>query len=175
VRTVALFRNVNQGQRGHPSTTDLLGALHDAGSGEAVAFRSNGTIVFDADAPSEVASRAVEALTARTGLTRECFTISMDELGRIVDAHAGEPDAERRELTLHRGGTIDIDDPAVVQEASRRRCVIVASSDGWTVSVNERERESNATPVIERITAAPATSRSLGTLVRVVDRFARPD
>ncbi|HWR85528.1 MAG TPA: hypothetical protein VN200_06005 [Rhodoglobus sp.] len=45
---VAFFRNVNQGQRGHPATAELVSAFGDV---EAVPFRSNGTLVFDAHDP----------------------------------------------------------------------------------------------------------------------------
>jgi uncharacterized protein (DUF1697 family) len=40
---VALLRNVNVGQRGHPSTDDLLSAFAAAGATHAVSFQSNGT------------------------------------------------------------------------------------------------------------------------------------
>ena len=93
-------------------------------------------------------------------------------LARIVDAHAGEPDARRRELTLHAGDLIDPADPDVVREAAHRRCMVVDSGPGWAVLLNERDQESNGTPVIERLTGARATSRGIPTLMRLVDRFA---
>ena len=37
--------------------------------------------------------------------------------------------------------------------------------------LNDVERQSNGTPVVERITGGPATSRSLATLRKVVERF----
>lgn len=172
---VAFLRNVNQGQRGHPSTGDLLAAFADARCPGAVTFQSNGTIVFDSADPETVVSDAVLALAAHSGHERQGFGMPLAALARVVERHAGEADAARRELTLHSGGSIDPDDPRVIGEAAHRRCRIVDSGDGWVVSVNERERESNATPVVERITSLPATSRGLPTLVRLVDRFARPD
>ncbi|MCR2763794.1 hypothetical protein NQ152_09770 [Microbacterium sp. zg.B48] len=42
------MRNVNQGQRGHPSTDAILAGFADAGCPDAVTFQSNGTILFDA-------------------------------------------------------------------------------------------------------------------------------
>ncbi|WP_169583654.1 DUF1697 domain-containing protein [Microbacterium thalassium] len=173
VRYVAFFRNVNQGQRGHPSTADLLGALGDAGGRDAVAFQSNGTVVFT-DAPaSGIAGDIPSALLARSGVEREVFVMALDEIAMVVAAHAGAPDAPRLEVTLHRGGVLDIDDAAVAEEAAVRRCRVVGAGPGWVVSANERDRESNATPVVERLTGAPATSRGLPTLIRLADRFAR--
>ena len=95
-------------------------------------------------------------------------------MAAIVNAHAVEVDAERRELTLHGDGLIDLQDPEVIRVAAHRRCTIIDAGDGWVVTINERERESNATPLVERLTGSPATSRGLPTLIRLIDRFGRP-
>jgi uncharacterized protein (DUF1697 family) len=173
VRSVAFLRNVNQGQRGHPSTTEIADAFAAAGADEIELFQSNGTVLFAADDPEVVLDRAVAALAAASGHEREAYGMPLAELARIVDAHAAAVDAGRRELTLHGGGTIDLDAPDVVAQAARVRCVIVDAGPGWIVSTNERDRESNATPLAQRLTGTPATSRGLPTLVRLVDRHAR--
>lgn len=171
---VALVRNVNQGQRGHPSTGDILAAFADAGVDDAVAFQSNGTIVFSTDDPEAVGHAVEGSIFARSGVAREVFSIPLAAVAAIVDAHSDEADAERRELTLHRHGVIDLHDPEVVRVAAHRRCTIADAGEGWFVTINDRERESNSTPVAERLTGSPATSRGLPTLVRLVDRFGRP-
>ncbi len=175
MRQVAFLRNVNQGERGQPSTADLLAAFADAGCADAVAFQSNGTIVFHSPDPEAVISDAVLALAARSGHERDGFGMPLPVLARVVERHASQTDVGRRELTLHSGGILDLDDPGVIGEATLRRCRIVDSGDGWVVSVNERDRESNATPVLERITNLPATSRGMPTLTRLVDRFGQPE
>lgn len=167
---VAFFRNVNQGQRGQPSTADLVGAFADAGCPDAVPFQSNGTLVFAATEPDAVIADAVVALTNCTGLEREGLGMPLPALARIVDAHAAEADARRRELTLHTGDLIDPANPDMVRLAAHRRCTVVDSGPGWAVLLNEREQESNGTPVVERLTGAQATSRGIPTLVRLVDR-----
>ncbi|MGZ8803806.1 MAG: DUF1697 domain-containing protein [Microbacterium sp.] len=171
---VALLRNLNQGQRSHPSADDLLAAFADAGADDAVAFQSNGTIVFSADDPQLVGIAVEGSLSARSGGDHQVFCIPLTEVAAIVRIHSAEADAGRRELTLHRAGVIDIEDPEVVRAAERVRCAIADAGEGWIVTINQRERESNATPVAERLTGAPATSRGLPTLVRLIDRFGRP-
>jgi uncharacterized protein (DUF1697 family) len=173
VQHVAFIRNVNQGQGGHPSTADLVGAFVDAGCPDAVAFQSNGTIVFETDDPDAAIADALAALEARSGIAREGFGMPLSDLARIVEAHAGEPEGHRRELTLHTGGVIAASDPDVMREAAHRRCRVVDAGPGWAVLLNERDRESNGTPVVERLTGARATSRGIPTLTRLVDRFAR--
>jgi uncharacterized protein (DUF1697 family) len=167
---IAFLRNVNQGQRGHPSTADILAAFTDAGCAGATAFQSNGTIVFESGDPQAVVSDALVALTARSGLEREGFWMPLADVATIVDTHADEPDVARREMTLHSGGAIELNDPEVVRVAAHRRCEIVDAGDGWFVSINERDRESNGTPVAERLTGRAASSRSLGTLARLLGR-----
>lgn len=170
---VAFLRNVNQGQRGHPSTADVRAAFADAGCPDAALFQSNGTIVFSAGDPDTVIAVAVDALAARTGVERDGFGMPLLTVADIVDVQAHAPDGHRRELTLHGGGVLDGSDPVIAGEAAHRRCRIVASGPGWAVLLNERDRESNGTPVVERITGGPATSRGIPTLVRLVDRFGR--
>lgn len=172
MRHIAFLRNVNQGQRGHPSTADILAAFADAGADDAVAFQSNGTVVFTADDPQLVVDDAMVALAARSGLEREGFWIPLPVVAAVVEAHAAHPDAPRRELTLHGGGVIDRDDPEAMRVAAHRRCEIVDAGAGWIVSINELDRESNATPVAERLAGGRATSRGMPTLVRLIDRFA---
>ena len=171
MRFVAFVRNVNQGQRGHPSTADLVAAFANAGCPNVTPFQSNGTLVFDADDPDAVLDAALESLAATAGIERAGFRMDLDRLADLVAAHAGADDAARRELTVHGGGILDPADPRVVREAAHRRCRLLDAGDGWAVFANERNRESNATPVVERLTDAPATSRGLPTLVRLVDRF----
>lgn len=172
MRCVAFLRNVNQGQRGHPSTPDILAAFADAGCPGAVPFQSNGTIVFEADDPAAVTETAVLSIAARTGLERDAFWISLDDLLAVVEAHGATLDPRRHEFTLHGGGTIDPTDPEVIREAVSRRCEVIDSGLGWTIIRNERAGEGNATPVIERVIGGRATSRGLPTLIRLAGRFA---
>ncbi|MCR2783940.1 MULTISPECIES: DUF1697 domain-containing protein [unclassified Microbacterium] len=173
IYAVGFLRNVNQGQRGHPSTADILAAFADAGAPDAVTFQSNGTVLFTADDPQAVIADAVTALAARTGLQRAAYALPFTEIERIVAGHADQPDASRREVSFHgrRGGSIDIADPDVVRVAAEYRCRILEFADGWAVSLNDIEGDGNGTPVIEQLTGHPATSRGLRTLARLVNRF----
>ena len=173
MRCVAFLRNVNQGQRGHPSTADIMAAFADAGCLDAVPFQSNGTVVFEADDPPAVAETVVASIAARSGLDRDVFWIPFDDLVAVVDAHGTVPDPRQHEFTLHSGGTIDPADPEVVSEAAVRRCEIVDAGAGWALTRTQREGEGHATPTVEQLVGERASSRGLPTLVRLVDRFAR--
>lgn len=170
VQCVAFLRNVNQGQRGHPSTDDVVASFLLAGAHDVRTFQSNGTVLFDSTDADGVVSDALHALAVRSGAERDGFWMPWAEVVDIVGRHATRSDARRCELTLHDGGVIDLEDAETSRTAAHRRCRIVEAGAGWIVTTNERDAESNATPVAERLTGGPATSRGLPTLVRLVER-----
>lgn len=172
MRFVAFLRNVNQGQRGQPTTDDIRGAFEDAGCRDIRTFQSNGTVLFDADDPAGAAQTAEAALEARSGHAREIFWITIEQLADIAASAAGVDAPGLCEVTLHSGGDIAAHAREVVDQARRRRCTVVFTGDGWTIVRNDTAHQGNATPLIEALTGARASSRGLPTVVRLVDRFA---
>ncbi|WP_220339825.1 DUF1697 domain-containing protein [Microbacterium ureisolvens] len=171
---VAFMRNVNQRQRGHPSTADIVAGFADAGCPEVQTFQSNGTILFDSDEPAEVVASATEAIAARSGHERDILWISLADLVAVVDEHGETPDPRRHEITLHRAGTVDAETPDAISLMTRAGCSIVDAGPGWAVVRNDVDGQGNATPVLERLTGDRATSRGLLTLRRLVARFGSP-
>lgn len=174
---VALLRNVNVGQRGHPSTDDLLRAFAAAGAPDALSFQSNGTIVFTARAAEAdvVAQDAVAALARAAGHVRDVFTASLRSLRPLVDEHGSALDAHRREVTLHGGPALAPESVALLDAERRAHCTVLDSAPGRVLTLNLRDRQSNGTPLVEHLLGIPATSRGLPTLVRLfatVDREA---
>lgn len=172
VHHVAFFRNVNQGQRGHPSTEDLLDAFRSVGVDDAAAFQSNGTVVFTAPDAATV-PQAVRALLAERGIFDDAIEVRpLTFVERILVEHAAAPDGGRCELTLFDASRRLGDASLVRQEASRRRCAVIDDGPGWAVVRNDHDRQSNGTPSVQAVTGAPATSRGMPTLARLIERFA---
>ncbi len=172
MRWVALLRNVNQGQRGHPSTADIRAGFADAGCRDIELFQSNGTVLFDADDPVEAAERASAEIASRSGHERAVFCIELGSLADVVARHSDAGHLRRYEFTLHSGGHLDLEAADVRKETGLHRCEIVDSGLGWAVVCNRIDGEGHATPVIESLTGAPATSRGMPTLARLIGRFA---
>ncbi|MDX2026772.1 DUF1697 domain-containing protein [Microcella sp.] len=170
---VALLRNVNVGQRGHPSTDDLLSAFAAAGAPDALSFQSNGTIVYTARAAEaeSLAQDAVAALARAAGHEREVVTASLASLRPLVDEHGSALDARRRELTLHGGPALEPDSVALLEAERRAHCTVLDSAPGWVVTLNLRDRQSNGTPLVEHVLGIPATSRGLPTLARLFEKL----
>lgn len=85
VQHVAFFRNLNQGQRGKPGTSDLVDAFSDAGFPDAVAFQSNGTVLFDTDAPEDAVRDVLSSLAARGTYSDEVYARPLTFIERLVD------------------------------------------------------------------------------------------
>jgi uncharacterized protein (DUF1697 family) len=172
MRWVAFMRNVNQGQRGHPSTADIRAGFADAGCPDIRTFQSNGTIVFDSDAPEATVADAAEAIAARSGQERDILWVPMADLVAIVGEHGSTREPARCEVTLHHGGRIDADDAEVHDLARKYRCVIIDVGEGWALVRNDIDGQGHATRVLELVTGEPASSRGLPTIQRLVARFA---
>lgn len=167
MQNIAFVRNVNQGQRGHPSAQELIDAFVGAGASEIFTFRSNGTLVFNADLPEVVADRLRESSPLRG---REVFLRAAEFVESML-RFEGVHNESRLEVTLF-DEAIDISQLTGLASASARgRCEIVESGNGWALVLNHVESRSNGTPVVEFVTGAPATSRSLATMVALAERL----
>src|SRR5215207_463398 len=122
MRCVAFMRNVNQGQRGHPATADILAGFADAGCPDIQTFQSNGTIVFDSAEPAAVVAQAADAIAVRSGYERDILWIPLCEVAAVVDEHGTTPEPRRFEFTLYSGAMIDPLDARVVSRAMEHRC-----------------------------------------------------
>lgn len=176
MRTLALLRAVNLGQHGHPSAVQVLDAFRRAGADRVTSVRSNGTIVFDAEAidtPEEartLARRAMAQLAAVTGRDHDVVTMPMSVLLPIVAEHAVAIDADRRELTLFDAEQFAPDLHALATAERRAQCTVLAHGEGWLVALNDRAGQSNGTPLVEHLLGVAATSRALSTLTMVAER-----
>lgn len=173
MESVAFLRNVNQGQRGQPTTHAIVAAFEWAGARGVRSFQSNGTVLFGADDPDSVSDAARQRLARDTGVDTVVFARPLAFIAGLVDAHADAETLARRELTLFDTGRAIVDDAAVNAEAARRRCAIVARGAGWAVVENGADRQSNGTPALEAALGVPATSRGLPTLLRLIDHHGR--
>lgn len=157
---IAFFRNVNQGQRGHPGTDELVASIEAAGGTGVFAFQSNGTLVFEAEDGAEVARR----------LEREVFIRPADFLQPLL-RYEGMPASSRLELTLFDPESELVGGDALALATRRGRCEIVERGAGWALVLNHIEHQSNGTPVVERVIGSAATSRGLPTLLRLAHRL----
>ena len=110
-------------------------------------------------------------MRAASGWHDVIFVREVDWLaGLVLDLDSDVPVSTNTELSL-------FDESVALAEKlplPGRRCTIVRGGPGFAVCVNDRERESNGTPTLERMLDVRVTSRGLPTLRRLVERLGPP-
>lgn len=160
IAAVAFLRNLNQGQRGNPTTAQLVVAFGAAGASQVRPVRGNGTVVLSAADPQACTDAAVSALAASSPWHDVGFALDVEVLAGALVA-VPEDDARWEFSALGAG-------PLPTPPLVGRRCEVVAAGPGWAVSRNERDRESFATPTLERALGRPVTSRGVATVRRAL-------
>ncbi len=165
--SAAFFRNLNQGQRRNPSSAVLERAFVEAGATGVLLFQGNGTVVFSAEDLASCIRDAATAVRAASDCQDAVFVRPVDWLADLVrDVDSELPTPMNPELSLF-DETVS---PAGGFSLPGRRCTIIRGGAGYAVCVNDRERESNGTPTLERMLGVSVTSRGLPTLRRLLER-----
>src|SRR4051812_17915980 len=139
--SVAFFRNLNQGQRGSPSSSQLLEAFDLAGAPGATPFQGNGTVVFDALDPGACTLAVAAALAAVSSWSDTAFVRRANWLTAFMDDMRLDDAAVRRsELSLF-DERVTLDGLLPIRGT---RCVVISGRAGFAVTENERDNESNA-------------------------------
>jgi len=160
---VALFRNLSVGQRGSPTTAQLLEAFTRAGATDLKTVRSNGTVIFRSSSPARTRDQACSWLIRHTDWC---------DVAPVRDARWMLELAERL-------GGVDGTCEVAVYDGRRDlpvslpwrpdagRVTVIAADRRHAIAVNDEPRTSYATPVLERLLGLPVTSRGADTVLRV--------
>lgn len=164
---MAFFRNLNLGHPRSPGRAGLVGAFEAAGATAVVSYRTNGTVIFDSTAPSRTAAEVVRTLGSGCGYADAVVVRRAGWLRENADLWSGA--GERSEVTLF-DARLDFPEP-LPWRPPRVAMTVVAADRRQAVCVNDEPGTSFGTRVIERLLGVPATSRSTGTMLGVVDRL----
>jgi uncharacterized protein (DUF1697 family) len=178
MKFAAFLRNVNLGRPGAPTRVQLEQSFAEAGAIEPQSFQTNGTAVFGAASPAgaeRVLRAALARLAAECGLAEPACVRSLDELVPLASARefeAYDPDevyefvlsfacARKTVLTSR----LPLDNP-------KGDVRVLALDQGNALSVCWKRGASPGSPnlFLERSTGAAWTSRSIGTLRRLLDK-----
>jgi uncharacterized protein (DUF1697 family) len=172
---VALFRNLNLGHAGSPTGAELVDAF--GGTTHARNFQTNGTVLFDSDAPEATARRALQILRDK-GYRHTMVVRPLLELEQVVAETPGVDPAEnvyRVMISFYDISTLPsvelpLRSPDQLVELRRlgRRC---AGSVCW----KPRRTAGDVTGFLEGLLNVPVTTRTLGTLKRLVAAASRLD
>lgn len=169
---VALYRNLNLGHRGSPNREQLEDALASCGARRVKSFQTNGTVLLDTDTPLAIVELAGPVLRDCCGYDDAVFVQSIAQLDALValgifEAHPSTR-TYRECVTFFRGPKTP---EWVLPWTNPKDDVdILYCNDGVALSLTRKPRNTagNPTAVLERATQGVATTRTLGTIQRLL-------
>jgi uncharacterized protein (DUF1697 family) len=179
---VVLYRAMNLGHRGSPVRAELEATLLAAGARAVRSFQTNGTVLLDAgDRPGSGAERVVRAaaprLAERSGYVHAALVRPLDDVVAAID---GDPFARTRDERTYRETLTFVDggEPLPVDlpwTDPRDLLDLVAARPGVVLGVVRGGPGSGGDPnsAVERFTGGVATTRTLGTVRRLLAAAAR--
>jgi uncharacterized protein (DUF1697 family) len=170
--SVVFYRTMNLGQPRSPDRAGLEAVLREAGGHDVRSFQTNGTVLFRADDPSAVVRRAAPPLADRWGYSDAGLVRRVGLLADILrtDPFQGFRDERtyRETLTFYEGGHPL---PVTLPWTDARDVVdLVAARDGVALGIIRLRGSAAGSPTaqIERMTGGVATTRTLGTIRRLL-------
>lgn len=170
--SAVFYRNMNLGHPRSPDRAGLEGALAEAGGSDVRSFQTNGTVLVRADDPAGVVAAAAPALADRwdyadAGLVRPVGLLT--EILRTDPFVGARDDRTYREtFTFYEGGDpLDVTPPWTNE---RDDVHVLAVRDGIALGIIRRRSTGVGSPTseIERMTGGVATTRTLGTIQRLL-------
>lgn len=167
------YRNLNLGHRRSPTREQLEGAWIRAGAVRARSFQTNGTGLLVADDPEAVVSKAAEDLAEMAGYVGAAMVRTVSSLREVLadDHFAGRTDHRTyaETFTFFDGGR----PPSWALPWTNQRDTVdfIHVTDGLTLGIIRKPNSSpgNPTSEVERETGGVATTRTKGTLERLVN------
>jgi uncharacterized protein (DUF1697 family) len=176
---VAFLRNVNLGQPGSPTRTQLESAFRAAGAGSARSFQTNGTLVFAARSlpvAQEITGRARQELGSACGLKEPAYLARLDHLTELVrsDPFAGReaPEVIYFAASFMPSGALARLPAPLVSPRGDLEVIVVTDQVALSVARRLGKTSGDPTSFIEKYLGVPVTTRSWGTIVRLVQKFA---
>ena len=180
MKFAAFLRNVNLGRPGAPTKAQLEQAFSDAGGRDAQSFQTNGTLVFEAAtlaSAERVLRKALKLLALACDLKEPACVRSIDELMWL--AGAPEFDAYDRDEVYEFVLSFACQRHTVLEgklplDNAQGNVRILALTDGNALGISWKLGASPGSPnlFLEKTTGQPWTSRAIGTLQRLVTKYA---
>jgi len=163
---VALFRNLNHGHAGSPSGAELVEAF--GGPGMARAFQTNGTVLFGGGSRG---LRVARERLAALGFEHDVVVRSLAELSTAVALVDGdEVDADVYRVILSFFDVPDLPSVELPMRTANGLVELRRLESGVAASHTWRRGSSvgDVTGFLEKLLGVPVTSRTLGTVQRLL-------
>jgi len=179
VQFVAFFRNTNLGRAGSPNKAQLERAFLENGGASASSFQANGTLVFEAKSlasAQQVLALACSTLAVSSGLREPACVRPLSVLSRLPwqKVFSGIELASVHELTVS-FACQELKQSIALPVSSDRGDATVLWLEGLVaLSITRKVMSGPGSPnmLLERLSGVPFTSRSLGTIQKLLARHA---
>lgn len=178
MKFAAFFRNLNLGHGNAPSRSGLEGVFARAGAAEAASFQTNGTVAFTANgtrSARQILRGVQNVLLQEHGFDEPVFLRGMPGLRSLLarDPFAGRdkgpPVYDFYVTFLHDDAQVPPDPP---NSNARGDVQVLLYTGHEFLSVSHEHGKTMGSPNVfaERLFGLPATTRTWGTLCRLVER-----
>jgi len=165
---VALFRNLNLGHPGSPTAKQLIDAF--GGTAAARNFQTNGTVLLESDDPDTTARHALQVLR-NNRYDQNMVLRPLSELERLVNETPTADPTENIYRTMISFYDTDRVPAVKLPLRSRDQLVEIRRLDhrsAGSVTWKPRHTAGNVTSFLEELLNVPVTTRTLGTLQRLL-------
>ncbi|APF40679.1 DUF1697 domain-containing protein [Neomicrococcus aestuarii] len=171
MKFVALFRNLNLGHKGSPSSAELLAAF--GGPGSASNFQTNGTVVFES-ADLESTKELAKSQLAELGYHHSFVVLTLADLAEIF-GQSPEVDSVENVYRVMVSFFDATKTPVLTTPVRSRDNLVevrsISTNHAWSLCWKHKSSVGDVTGFLERQLQVPVTSRTSGTLERLVKKF----
>jgi uncharacterized protein (DUF1697 family) len=175
MRYAAFFRNLNLGRAGAPDRAQFEAAFVDAGASAVRSFQVNGSLLYDAasaDEARQLLAVARQHLSERCGFVEPACCRSLATLRRLPLAELLRPlrGADVYELSVSFACAPRLPALELPLRNARGDAEIIWLRQGMALGLSRQLKASPGDPnrLLEQRTGKPFTSRSLGTIERLI-------
>lgn len=175
---VAFFRNLNLGHTGSPNREQLELALREAGAADVKSFQTNGTVLMKAPDPRRVVDQAIPSLARTSGYRDAVIVRPLADLQAVLDSGVFEKYSStltyRETFTFFEGGqspTAELPWTTLPWTNQKNDVDVLYVCDGIVLSLVRKPRNTagNPTKEVERATGGVATTRTRGSIARLLN------
>lgn len=171
MKYVALFRNLNLGQKGSPSSNELLEAFD--GPDSAANFQTNGTVVFEST-DLESTKNIVKTRLANSGFLQSFSVLTFEEMAEFS---AQAPQVDPAENVYHVMASFfeAPEEPTLTLPLRSKNNLVevrsISRNHAWSLIWKPKSSVGNVTGLLEEHLGVPVTSRTANTVERLVKKF----
>lgn len=171
MKYVAIFRDLNLGQHGSPSSSELLEAF--GGPEVATNFQTNGTVVFETT-DLESTKNLVKTRLTESGYLQSFSVLTLEEMAEF-SVQAPQVDPAENVYRVMASFFEAPEEPTLTLPLRSKNNLVevrsISSNHAWSLIWKPKSSVGNVTGLLEEHLGVPVTSLTASTVGRLVKKF----